>query len=259
MNRLKEMKRMPGTSTRGMTMVEILISCAVLAVFLGGVFGIYRSGARSFSAGSWRATEQKRAQICFSELLRDLEQSSPRILRILADGSWDGFISPVWVNSALYSTGAPKWLETNFADWTCLLAFNITRPFKQANATFSSPLERGQWTGVSLWAKQRQLRYIRGNSPTVWNKTPKPMPVVITDYAPALVQPGTEFVPCLEHIHDTIAHTALSHMAITSMGTREKTVTIRGRFTRFYQGEPGIVFEESITPKLASGSVVKPF
>lgn len=60
----------------GFTLVEILISAAILSLFLSGLFTFYRMGSRMFVTGSWKLQKQKEAERFLSVLKERIEQAS---------------------------------------------------------------------------------------------------------------------------------------------------------------------------------------
>ncbi len=249
------------------TLTEVLISSLVLSLFLGGAFLLFRTGANSFSGGSWRAIEQKKIQLFLEELVRDLEQASGRIIKIQANGSnvgWNGVPggtpTPIYINNLVYSANtAAKKYSLDQSNWVCLMVFNVTRPWKENNATFGTPLERGKWTGVSLWARNREIRYIRSGSRATWDATPQAFPAGITTPAPANVVAGGDFEPGTENIHDRIVDATFDDLSILGSGTPVVSLEIRTTTTRRVHGTANTSFEEAAVAKLASGTSVTTF
>jgi len=247
----------------GFTLVEILISAGILSLFLGAAFLIFRSGSRSFITGSWRTHEQKAVQIMLGELARELEQSTPNMLRVNADGTNVSILdTPVYINDIIYSfNGVPKNADMNLSKWTCLMVFGITRPYYEANATFSTPIVPGKWSGVSLWARRRVLRVLRTGNPTLFGTTPDTMPgTVLRVPGAALVTSSGNFRPDTEFNRNRDVTSCLDRFSVVASSTSPTSLRLVGRFVRIENGLPGTTwFEQAVTVKLASNSVVTSF
>lgn len=60
----------------GFTMAELLVASAIFMLFSGALFGLYRMGNKMYSAGTWRYTRQKQAELFFHVLKERIEQAS---------------------------------------------------------------------------------------------------------------------------------------------------------------------------------------
>jgi hypothetical protein len=149
----------------------------------------------------------------------------------------------------------------NLSKWTCLMVFSITRPFYEANATFSTPIVPGRWSGVSLWARQRVLRVLRTGNPTLFGTTPDTMPgTVLRVPGAALVTAAGDFRPDTEFNRNRDVTACLDRLSVVASSTNPTALRLIGRFVRIENGVPGTAqFEQSITVKLASNSVVTSF
>ena len=250
------------TERAGFTLIEIVVSAGLLTLFLGGVFVLFRSGSRSFSQGSWRAQEQKSTQIFFSELERELGQSSPRMVRVQSDGTnISDLDTPIYLNDKVFSTnGIPKACPIDFTAWKCLMAFSITRPYYEANATFSTPVVPGRWSGVSLWGRQRTLRILRSGDPTTFGITPDNLPGAMLGVpGTGLVNGAGFFQPDFEHNRNSDVTTCLDRFSILASPTSPTSISLVGRFVRYENNLPTpTMFEQSITIGLASNSTLTP-
>lgn len=264
-------------SEKGFTLIEVLIAAGVLTALLAGAFGIFRSGSRSFNTGSWRTTEQKVAQGFLAELVKDLQQATPDIFRIASQGALirdpgHPLGTAIYVNDAVYSTDGsknPRLVAPAFGSWKCLLVFSITRPFRERNATFSQTVDvPGQWTGVSLWIKDREIKYIRSNTPTSWTLTPVNFPGAIIPPVPSPavgfggVSSAGAFRPSTDRIKTYTATENLEWLSVVGQGSPVRVLEFRARFRRWESGRPAVpemLFEETVSAQLASGSRVVPF
>ncbi|OGK06145.1 MAG: hypothetical protein A2W80_15415 [Candidatus Riflebacteria bacterium GWC2_50_8] len=207
---------------KGFTLIEIMIAAGLMSLFMTGVFMLYRSGSKAFVAGSWRLDEQKRLQNFLGALSRDIGMASPGLLRIESDGSHNIVINtPFYINSNLLSFNSPPvFMPTNTADWTCLLAFSISYPYIDANATFSTPISYGRWSGVSVWTKNRKIKYVRTGDPVTFSDVPAMLPGAVVGFPdPAIVGAGLDFLPDPELSRNITYDLSLEQMAIVATGT----------------------------------------
>ena len=206
----------------GVTLVEILIAAGLLSLFMTAAFSIYSSSTRGFISGSWRAEEQKRLQSLISALSRDLSQSNSEMTDISSVGVRTvALLTPLYVNKNLYSfEAAPKFMKADSAKWVCLAAFSISYPHIEANATLMSAEEPGKWSGVSLWVKNRDIRYIRTGSPASFTSYPDNLPGDITGVPdPTVVGEGRDFLPDPEQNRNHAHRLSLEELAIVGRGT----------------------------------------
>lgn len=256
----------PGRCFHGFTLVEMLIAMGVLSLFMLGAFSIYRSSSRGFVSGTWRAEEQKRAQLLISALRRDLSRATPCLLRIEADGSHNNVRStPVYINQDMFRfNDVPVYMDANTNDWECLLVFSIAYPYIDQNATFSTPIEYGKWSGASLWVKQRKLRYIRNSDPTEFSDEPKELPASIVQIPdPFLVNSGADFRPDADQDKVMRFDVSLDGVACIASGTNlasPNTMSLYFEFVRIKNGrETDSKISQSLTVKLASQTTLVPF
>lgn len=271
------MAKCPNSKAGGFTLVEILIAAGVLTALLAGAFGIFRSGSRSFNTGGWRTTEQKVAQGFLAELVKDLQQATPDIFRIASEGALirdpgHALGTPISINDAIYSTDGsknPRLVAPAFGSWKCVLVCSITRPFRERNATFSQPLDTpGEWTGISIWVKDREVKYIRSNTPTSWSLTPVNFPAAIIPPVPSPaagfggVTAGGAFRPSTDRIKTYTATENLEWLSIVGQGNPVRVLEIRARFRRWENNQPAVpetAFDEVVSAQLASGSRIALF
>lgn len=227
----------------GVTLVEILIAAGLLSLFMTAVFSIYRSSTRGFISGSWRAEEQKRLQGLMSSLSRDMGQSNSEMTRISSDGVRSVVLStPLYVNKNLYSfEAAPKFMKADSAKWVCVAAFSISYPHIEANTTLMSAEEPGKWSGISLWVKNRDIRYIRTGSPASFTSYPDSMPGSITGVPdPAIVGEGKAFLPDPDQNRNHAHHLSLEELAIIGRGadaTQPTGIELIFRSARYENGQ----------------------
>ncbi len=205
----------------GVTLVEILIAAGLLSLFMTAAFSIYSSSTRGFISGSWRAEEQKRLQSLISAISRDLSQANSEMTQISSTGVRTVVLStPLYVNKNLYSfEAAPKFMKADSPKWVCVAAFSISYPHIEANATLMSAEEAGKWSGVSLWLKNRDLRYIRTGSPETFSSSPDSLPGGISGVPdPALVGDGKAFLPDPDQNRNHAHHLSLEELAIVGRG-----------------------------------------
>lgn len=248
----------------GFSLVEVIIASAVFLALVTSVFWIYNSITKFVMGGSWRLGEQKRAQQFLSELVRDLQRSNPSVVKIASSGEvLDLVQTPVFININYYSTVSQVPIPVNSTSWQCLMAFSIAKPFREANATFAVALDRGKWTGISLWGNSRHLLYIREDDPAVWTATPTAFPAGITPgLPPSGVSAGSDFEPSQDRIHSRIVHSAVEEFSIFGTGTPIGFLEIRAKFRKYSNGAPSkppVQFEEVVAVKLATGSIVTTF
>ena len=151
-----------GMKKSGFTLVEVLISAALLAMFMSGVMLSFRGGSDSFNTGNWRIQTQKKAQIFLTRLKENIEKANYAVT-ITAGGNsasqpMDLAVSPRWHNkvaSCTVSAGA--------------LWFAITKPYVAAQPALNVGLSRGKWSGVSLYCQNRVLTLRRTGDSTVHN------------------------------------------------------------------------------------------
>lgn len=228
---------------KGFTLVEILVAAGVLSIFMTGIFSIYRSSSRGFVTGSWRAEEQKKAQLFLSALSRDLSMANSGLMRIESDGSQSPVqATPVYVNSKLFRfNNSPLFMNTNTNNWTCLFAFSISYPYLAANATFTTPVEPGRWSGVSVWAKNRKVRYVRTGSPVKYSSTPVGLPGAIVQFpGPGIVKAGGAFLPDQAQNRNRDFDFSLEEIACIASGTNLASpngMEIICRFVRYENGK----------------------
>jgi prepilin-type N-terminal cleavage/methylation domain-containing protein len=206
----------------GFTLIELMIAAAVLSVFMVGVFSIYRSGSRGFIAGSWRAEEQKKAQLFLSSLSRELSMANPGLIRIESDGTQSSVQpTPVYVNNDFFRFNArPAFLNADTKKWTCLFAFSISYPYIAENATFASPIEYGRWSGVSIWVKDRKIRYIRTGDPVYYSSNPDSLPGAVVQFpGPGIVHDSGDFRPDTNQIRTRDFDFSLDQIACVASGT----------------------------------------
>jgi len=244
---------------RAFTLVEIIIASGLFLAFVSAVFFVYNSGTKSINTGSWRLMEQKTAQRILSEWVKDLERATPSIARVASSGRIIHLAtSPIEVNSALYSTNGTVRFTMNNSDWKCLMVFSITSPYREANATLSIDPQIGSWTGVSVWGRNHQLRYIRNDNPTTWLATPINWGLLIAYPTP----PAAEYQGSHDRIQDKIECSSLEELAVVGTGTSVNFLEIRAKFKKYDGGQPArpeTVFEEVVGVKLATGTEVKTF
>lgn len=253
-------------SRHGFTLMEILIAAGVLSLFMTGVFALYRSGSRGFVAGSWRAEEQKRAQIFMSALSRDLSMANAGLLRIEDDGAQTVVqATPIYINSNMFRlNSAPAFMSTDTSNWTCLMAFSISYPFLAANATFSTPLQNGRWSGVAVWAKNRKVRYVRTGDPVFYSSTPAIFPGAIVQFpGPGLVNSGADFHPDSDQNRNRTFDFTLDQIACVATGTSLASPGVMEVICRFVRFEGGRRTEaevvQNVTVKLASMTSIVTF
>jgi len=207
---------------KGFTLIEIMVAAGLLSLFMTGVFSLYRSGSKAFVAGSWRLEEQKRMQNFMGALSRDISMANSGLLRIESDGSQNSVMNtPVYINSnAFRLNGAPVFMPTNTANWTCLMAFSVSYPFIGANATFSTPINPGRWSGISVWAKERKIRYVRTGNPVTFSNEPAMLPGAVVGFpGPAIVGAGLAFLPDTDLNRNTTYDLSLEAIAFVATGT----------------------------------------
>ena len=234
---------------RGFTLIEILVAAGILSLFMTGVFSIYRSSSRAFVSGSWRADEQKRLQTFLAALSRDLSLANPSLYQIMSDGARiNAQATPIHINSLMFSlNAAPTFLKTNGKNWVCLLAFSISYPYVAANATLAAPETNGRWSGVSIWAKDRKIRYVRTGDPDVYNSVPAGLPGGIVDFpGPALVGPGLNFLPDPHQNRDYTYDLSLEEIAVVATGTSIDQLSGLEIISRSVRYEGGAATDASI-------------
>ncbi|MFZ5951396.1 MAG: PulJ/GspJ family protein [Candidatus Rifleibacteriota bacterium] len=251
---------------RGFTLIEILIAAGVLSLFMTGVFSLYRSGAKGFVAGTWRAEEQKRAQLFLSALSRDLSMANPALLRIEDDGSQTVVQNtPIYVNNNMFRLNTtPVFMDANTKNWTCLLAFSISYPYLEANATFATPLENGKWSGVAIWVKERRVRYVRTSDPNFYSSHPVGMPGAIVEFpGPGTVGPSAEFRPDPDQNRNRDFDFNLDQIACVATGTSLASPGVMEFICRFVRIEGGKKTDgeivQNVTVKLASMTPIVTF
>ncbi|HNX76371.1 MAG TPA: hypothetical protein PLM07_04500 [Candidatus Rifleibacterium sp.] len=227
----------------GVTLVEILIAAGLLSLFMTAVFAIYRSSTRSFVSGSWRAEEQKKLQTLISALSRDMSQANSELTTIAADGNRTSLAStPLYVNKNLYAfEAAPKFVKADGNKWLCLTAFSVSYPYIEANATLMSAEQPGKWSGISVWVKNRDIRYLRTGSPGIFSSTPDSLPGAISGFpGPGVVGVGLSFVPDPEQNRNHNFNLSLEEVAMVGRGgtdTNPETLELIFRSARYENGQ----------------------
>ncbi|MBF0408295.1 MAG: hypothetical protein HQM10_13175 [Candidatus Riflebacteria bacterium] len=260
--------------TSGFTIMEVIISSAILISLFSSVIWIFTSSGRSINRGSWQVQEQKGLQMFLDECSRDLNRASPAISTVASNGEMifdpGNPQTPIAVNSKVFSTSAPKKAKlSTFAatDWKCLMSFCISRPYVEKNATMGITLNTpGEWTGISMWAKGSEIRYIRANDPNVWAATPKNLPAAIPPQYPSSSWGGVsstgKFRPSKERIKDFIAARDVSEISITASGPPYSIMEIRLKLIRLENGKPAKpeqAIEQTISAALSTGTPIVTF
>ncbi|NCB40438.1 MAG: hypothetical protein EOM80_16885 [Erysipelotrichia bacterium] len=205
----------------GVTLIEILIAAGLLSLFMTAAFSVYRSGSRGFVTGSWRAEEQKKLQTFISALTRDLGQANSGLINIAADGSTSQIIAtPLYINDNLYVfDAAEKFLNAGNDNWVCLLAFSISYPHIEANDVLVAAEQFGRWSGVSVWAKGRKIRYVRTGDPDVFKSVPAAFPAAIDGFpGSSIVGDGKSFVSDLDQNRNHTYDLSLEELALVGRG-----------------------------------------
>ncbi len=205
----------------GVTLVEILIAAGLLSLFMTAAFSIYRSSTRGFVSGSWRAEEQKKLQTLISAMTRDLSQANSEMTSIASDGTRSSILAtPLYINKDLYCfDSAPKFLKADSSKWLCLAVFSISYPYIEANATLMSAEQFGKWSGVSVWLKDRDIRYIRTGSPGILSSSPDSLPGAVTGFpGPGVVGAGLSFVPDTDQNRNHNYSLSLEEVAMVGRG-----------------------------------------
>lgn len=176
----------------GFTLVEILIGCGLLALFLTGAFAIYRSGSESFLLGNWKLQAQKEAQRFLAMLAADLAQAN-KVVVIEAENAVVVASTPIHITSSGFSEEGAAFVPVNVrtAAWTPLVFFSISRPC--VRASIFSPARAGRWKGVSLWAMDGKILYTRTGDPNAFSTTPANLPGPVVDYRPPSLGAGSDF------------------------------------------------------------------
>ncbi len=249
----------------GFTLIEVIIATGLFMGFVTTVFYIYTSGTRSINSGSWKLSEQKAAQQFLAEWVKDIERSTPAVFRIASSGALitDGPPTPIYVNSDFYSTGAPQRRRIDNTTWRCLMAFSVTKPYQEANATFSFPIQRGKWTGISVFGKSRQIQYIRKDSVAQWTNTPISWSGIFAlPVPPSGVSTGGDFEPSGDRIQERTVTSSMEELSINATGTPVSLIEIRAKFLRYEGGQPAkppVSFEEVVSVKVSSGTTIQTF
>lgn len=205
----------------GVTLVEILIAAGVLSLFMTAVFSVYRSGSRGFVIGTWRAEEQKKLQTFISALTRDLSQANSDLTSISSDGTRNVVMAtPVYINKSLYSFAtATTLIKANSDKWLCLMAFSISYPHIEANATLMAPVQPGKWSGVSIWVKDHNIRYVRTGSPGIFSSVPVGLPGAVAGFpGPGVVGAGLNFLPDTDQNTNHTYDLSLEELAMVGNG-----------------------------------------
>lgn len=206
----------------GVTLVEILIAAGVLSLFMTAVFSVYRSGSRGFVSGTWRAEEQKKLQTFISALTRDLSQANSDLISIAADGTRTVVMStPLYISKDLYKFDSePKFLNAGTDKWFCLLAFSISYPHIAANGTLMAAEQPGRWSGVSVWVKGRNIRYVRTGSPGIFSSVPAGLPgAVVGIPGPGVVGDGLDFLSDTDQNRNHTFDLSLEEVAVVGNGS----------------------------------------
>lgn len=253
-------------SLSGVTLVEILIAAGLLSLFMTAVFSVYRSSTSGFVSGSWRAEEQKKLQTLISGLSRDLSQANTQLTMIASDGNRSSVMAtPLYINKNLYSfEAAPKFLKADVTKWLCLAAFSISYPYIEANPTLVSAEQPGKWSGVSIWVKNRDIRYVRTGSPGIFSSSPDSLPGVVTGFpGPGIVGAGMNFIPDPEQNRNHTHNLSLEEIAMIGRGADAANPTgleIVFRSIRYENGrKTAAEITQNAVVKLASQTEIVPF
>ncbi|MBF0544234.1 MAG: prepilin-type N-terminal cleavage/methylation domain-containing protein [Candidatus Riflebacteria bacterium] len=259
---------------RGFTLMEVVISSAIMLSLFTSVIWIFTSSGKSINSGSWRVNQQKNVQTFIEEWAKDLEEASPYISTLGSQGIMlpdpANPTTPIAVNSKIYSTTVPKkakLLTVCGSDWVCLMSFCITQPFVEKSATMGITLDTpGEWTGISVWGNGHQIQYIRTDDPSYFSATPKNLPSGITPQYPSSTLGGVsstgKFHPSGKRIKAFIPSQSFEEISITATGTPINLLEIRTKCVRYENALPAVPeqsFEQVINAKLATGSSIQTF
>lgn len=249
----------------GFTLVEVIIAGGILAAFMGGAFWVYTSSAQSMIGGSWRLAEQKRAQNLLAQWTKDLGRATEQAIQIASNGAIipEG-ATPIYVNRSFYAQTPAASVSTAITGntWTCLMIFSITDPRQEENTDFRIDGKRGRWTGISLWGRGREVRYIRSDRPELWQNLP-----AVGVWPAAVVAPvptggvavGGNYEPAAEGVMNTALSTEVERVGFYGRGKPEGAVLEITLHCRKYNGtvpsKPDLQFSESLSVKLATGTV----
>lgn len=254
------------TKKTGFTLIEIIIAAGILSMFMTGVFAIYRSGSKAFVSGSWRAEEQKRLQGFLGALSRDLSMANTGLIRIETDGTQNSVqATPMYINTNMFRlNSAPAFINTDTNAWVCLMAFSISYPFIDANATFSTPLTPGRWSGISVWAKDRKIKYVRSGDPVTYSNVPVILPGAVVEFpGPGIVGAGLDFLPDPDQNRNYTYDLSMEGFAIVATGTDLDSIAGMELICRSARYEGGTRtsadLQQSIVVNLASQTSIIPF
>ncbi|MBF0548565.1 MAG: hypothetical protein HQM08_29300 [Candidatus Riflebacteria bacterium] len=147
---------------RAFTVIEILISAAILSLLFFGVIGTFSSGSRSFQTGNWRVLAQKKAQVFLALLRENLEKVNNEVF-VAASGVTTVNPMPLYLNNRWYGPAA-----------TCdvsqpVLYASIIVPYKSGQPDIYRLPEKGRWSGLSIICQNRKLTIKRTGSITDFN------------------------------------------------------------------------------------------
>ncbi|MFZ2960277.1 MAG: prepilin-type N-terminal cleavage/methylation domain-containing protein [Candidatus Ozemobacteraceae bacterium] len=147
----------------GFTLVEVLISAALLAMFMSGVMLSFKGGSDSFNTGNWRIQSQKKAQIFLVRLKENLGKANYAV-QILSGGNSAGRQNmPLFINKRWHN------VEADCKTSAAVMWFSITKPYMEAQTSLNLPESRGKWSGISLYCQNRVLTLRRTGNITTLN------------------------------------------------------------------------------------------
>jgi len=120
---------------RGFTIIEVLISFAILIIVFAGIFAVLNVGGQSWNAGSGSLDLQQQARQAMDGITKELRQSNVNNITIAPDRTAINFTIPmnITTNPITYSSNIGYYLNEDNqvirehpVDTTRVLANNIT-------------------------------------------------------------------------------------------------------------------------------------
>ena len=254
-------------SRRGITLTEIVIAAAIFSGFMIAVFSIYRSGTDSFITGSWRVNAQKQARAFLTQFREDLEAANNPAI-IATDATTFPASTPIFFAQSGFSDHASTTFpitSLSGAAWTPLSFLIISRPCQRG--TIFQPAAPGQWCGVSIWAQNRRLQYVRSGTWGTFSSSPAGFPggVSFTQFQTNCLTPGDFVGSTLKIMNQVFLEDAdrisFRRKIRTTGGQPEAVLEITLRLVRMRNGLPmnETFVEERIDAKIQRGTVVSTF
>ncbi len=139
---------------RAFTLAELMVAVAVLSIFLGFAFGIYRFANQEYTVGIWKATQNQKMIRALKKLRKEIEAAGYPVkiteysVEIDNGDTWDGeTICPkkqhyFRLNSSYATTKAVTGLPTTSDAYTIYETATVEVDYSTAGAT---PIVLAQW------------------------------------------------------------------------------------------------------------------